>query len=33
MAIWAEADRMRGLAINQDNLTNQQGVKLRWSTS
>ena len=26
MAIWAEADRMRGLAINQDNLTNQQGV-------
>ena len=26
MALWAEADRMRGLAINQDNLTNQQGV-------
>jgi predicted Zn-dependent peptidase len=26
MAIWAEADRMKGLAINQDNLTNQQGV-------
>ncbi len=25
-AIWAEADRMRGLAITQDNLTNQQGV-------
>ena len=25
-ALWAEADRMRGLAINQDNLTNQQGV-------
>ncbi len=24
--IWAEADRMRGLAINQDNLKNQQGV-------
>jgi len=24
--LWAEADRMRGLAINQDNLTNQQGV-------
>ncbi|QJX46555.1 insulinase family protein [Hymenobacter taeanensis] len=24
--IWAEADRMRGLAINQANLTNQQGV-------
>jgi len=22
-ALWAEADRMRGLAINQDNLTNQ----------
>ncbi len=26
MALWAEADRMKGLAINQDNLTNQQGV-------
>ena len=25
-ALWAEADRMRGLAIDQDNLTNQQGV-------
>jgi zinc protease len=25
-ALWAEADRMRGLAINQDNLVNQQGV-------
>ena len=24
--LWAEADRMRGLAINQSNLTNQQGV-------
>lgn len=24
--LWAEADRMKGLAINQDNLTNQQGV-------
>jgi zinc protease len=24
--LWAEADRMRGLAITQDNLTNQQGV-------
>lgn len=24
--IWAEADRMRGLDINQDNLKNQQGV-------
>ena len=24
--LWAEADRMRGLAINQENLTNQQGV-------
>ena len=24
--IWAEADRMRGLAITQDNLNNQQGV-------
>lgn len=24
--IWAEADRMRGLDITQDNLTNQQGV-------
>ena len=24
--IWAEADRMRGLSIDQDNLTNQQGV-------
>ena len=25
-ALWAEADRMRGLAITQDNLKNQQGV-------
>jgi predicted Zn-dependent peptidase len=25
-ALWAEADRMRGLAITQDNLTNQQAV-------
>ena len=25
-ALWAESDRMRGLAITQDNLTNQQGV-------
>lgn len=25
-ALWAEADRMRGLKITQDNLTNQQGV-------
>ncbi len=25
-ALWAEADRMRGLAINGENLTNQQGV-------
>ncbi|MBK5279557.1 MAG: insulinase family protein [Bacteroidia bacterium] len=25
-AIWAEADRMSGLAITQENLTNQQGV-------
>ena len=25
-ALWAEADRMRGLAVTQDNLTNQQGV-------
>src|SRR5579871_2604867 len=25
-ALWAEGDRMKGLAINQDNLTNQQGV-------
>ncbi|HMB89950.1 MAG TPA: pitrilysin family protein [Rhodothermales bacterium] len=25
-ALWAEADRMRGLAITQDNLTNQQDV-------
>jgi zinc protease len=25
-ALWAEADRMRGLAINQENLKNQQGV-------
>ncbi|HEU5145349.1 MAG TPA: pitrilysin family protein [Chryseosolibacter sp.] len=25
-ALWAEADRMRGLDITQDNLTNQQGV-------
>jgi zinc protease len=24
--LWAEADRMKGLAINQENLTNQQGV-------
>jgi len=24
--LWAEADRMRGLDITQDNLTNQQGV-------
>src|SRR6185436_9367275 len=24
--LWAEADRMRGLDINQDNLVNQQGV-------
>ncbi len=24
--IWAEADRMKGLAINEDNLKNQQGV-------
>ena len=24
--LWGEADRMRGLAITQDNLTNQQGV-------
>ena len=24
--LWAEADRMRGLAVTQDNLTNQQGV-------
>ena len=24
--LWAEADRMRGLAVNQENLTNQQGV-------
>ncbi len=24
--LWAEADRTKGLAINQDNLTNQQGV-------
>ena len=24
--LWAEADRMKGLKINQDNLTNQQGV-------
>ena len=24
--LWAEADRMRGLAVNQDNLKNQQGV-------
>ena len=24
--LWAEADRMRGLKITQDNLTNQQGV-------
>ena len=25
-ALWAEADRMKGLAINDDNLKNQQGV-------
>ena len=25
-ALWAEADRMRGLAVNQENLVNQQGV-------
>src|ERR671913_543023 len=25
-ALWAEADRMRGLKITQENLTNQQGV-------
>jgi predicted Zn-dependent peptidase len=25
-ALWAEADRMKGLKINQENLTNQQGV-------
>lgn len=25
-ALWAEADRMKGLAINEDNLKNQQGV-------
>lgn len=25
-ALWAESDRMKGLAITQDNLTNQQGV-------
>ena len=25
-ALWAEADRMGGLAVNQDNLKNQQGV-------
>jgi len=24
--LWAEADRMRGLAVNEDNLKNQQGV-------
>jgi zinc protease len=24
--LWAEADRMHGLVVNQDNLTNQQGV-------
>src|SRR5678809_1114362 len=24
--LWAEADRMRGLAVTQENLTNQQGV-------
>ena len=24
--LWAEADRMRGLAISEDNLKNQQGV-------
>ncbi|HKP77427.1 MAG TPA: pitrilysin family protein, partial [Longimicrobiaceae bacterium] len=26
MMLWAEADRMRGLAVNQENLTNQQAV-------
>src|SRR3712207_6102418 len=26
MGLWAEADRMRGLDITQENLTNQQGV-------
>jgi predicted Zn-dependent peptidase len=26
MMLWAEADRMKGLAITQENLTNQQGV-------
>ncbi|TMQ06186.1 MAG: insulinase family protein [Deltaproteobacteria bacterium] len=26
MMLWGEADRMRGLAVTQDNLTNQQGV-------
>ncbi|MEO7983676.1 MAG: insulinase family protein, partial [Bacteroidota bacterium] len=25
-ALWAEADRMKGLTVTQDNLTNQQGV-------
>jgi len=25
-ALWAEADRMKGLAVTQDNLVNQQGV-------
>jgi predicted Zn-dependent peptidase len=25
-ALWAEGDRMRGLSITQDNLTNQQGL-------
>ena len=25
-ALWAEADRMSGLAVNDDNLKNQQGV-------
>jgi predicted Zn-dependent peptidase len=25
-ALWAEADRMKGLAVNEENLTNQQGV-------
>src|SRR5437870_2627988 len=25
-ALWAEADRMNGLAVNEDNLKNQQGV-------
>ncbi len=25
-ALWAEADRMKGLAITEENLTNQQGV-------